>query len=353
MGKRVLLTGLDTFWGGRVAAALEQVPEVDLVLGLGIGPPSVPLERTEYVHSDSSYSILSRIVRATRVDTVVHTFLLVDSSAVNGRALHETNVIGTMNLLAAAGGEGSSVRHIVVKSSSVVYGAHPSDPAWFEEDTPRSRPPRNRLERSICEVEGYVHDFAEDNPGVKVALLRFANVLGADIDTPLSRNLARGLLPCVAGFDPLVQFVEEDDVVACFDFAVRSGLSGTYNVAGSGKLPVSEVASIAGAWRLPLPPLFTRRTARALMTARLISFPQELEDLLRYGRGIDTSRLARAGFVPATSSAGAVERFAQANRLRRAVGGESPSYRYEADIEAFFRHSPAVVRPEEPAGPYA
>ena len=123
MGRRVLLTGLDTFWGGRVAAALEQVPEVDLVLGLGIGPPSVPLERTEYVRSDSSYSILSRIVRATRVDTVVHTFLLVDSSAVNGRALHETNVIGTMNLLAAAGGEGSSVRHIVVKSSSVVYGA--------------------------------------------------------------------------------------------------------------------------------------------------------------------------------------------------------------------------------------
>lgn len=349
MGKRVLLTGLDTFWGGRVAAALEKEPEIELLLGLGTGPPSVQLERTEYVRADTSYSILSRIVRATKVDTVVHTFLILDSSSGSGRTLHETNVIGTMNLLAAAGASGSSVRHIVVKSSSVVYGSHPADPAWFAEETPRSRPPRSRLERSICEVESYVRDFAEDNPGVKVALFRVANVLGADIDTPLSRNLARKLLPYVAGYDPLVQFVEEDDVVRCFAHAVRAGLDGAYNLAGSGKLPVSEVAAIAGARRLPLSPFLTRRAAAPLVAARLISFPRELEELLKYGRGIDTGKLARAGFLPATSSAGAVERFAQANRLRKAVGGQLPRYRYEADVEAFFKHSPAVVGPDEPA----
>jgi UDP-glucose 4-epimerase len=346
-GKRVLLTGLDTFWGGRVATALEADPEVEMVLGMGTGPPSVPLERTEYVRADSSYSLLSRIVRATKVDTVVHTFLVLDSAAVSGRQLHETNVIGTMNLLAASSASGSSVRHIVVKSSSVVYGSHPADPAWFAEDSPRSRPPRNRLERSVCEVESYVHDFAEDNPEVRVTLFRFANVLGADIDTPLSRNLSRGIMPCVAGYDPLVQFIEEDDVVRAVEFALQKQLSGTFNVAGEGKLPVSEVASIAGAFRLPVSPFFTRRAVAPLVATKLLSFPQELEELLRYGRGIDTSRLAAEGFVPASSSAGAVERFAQANRLRRAVGHQLPQYRYEADVEAFFKHSPAVVRPSE------
>lgn len=346
-GKRILLTGLDTFWGGRVAAALESDPAVEMVLGMGTGPPSVPLERTEYVRSDSSYSLLSRIVRATQVDTVVHTFLVLDSSAVSGRQLHETNVIGTMNLLAAASASGSSVRHIVVKSSSVVYGSHPADPAWFTEETPRSRPPRNRLERSICEVESYVRDFAEENPAVRVTLFRFANVLGADIDTPLSRNLSKGILPCIAGYDPLVQFIEEDDVVRAVSFAVDQQLAGTYNVSGDGKLPVSEVASIAGAFRLPVSPFFTRRAVAPLVATRLISFPQELEELLRYGRGMATERLAAAGFVPSTSSAGAVERFAQANRLRRAVGRQLPKYRYEPDVEAFFKHSPAVVRQTE------
>ncbi len=349
MGRRILLTGLDTFWGGRVAAALERDPEVEVIVGMGTGTPSVELERTEFVRADNSYSLFSRVVRATRVDTVVHTFLVLDSSAMSGRALHETNVIGTMNLLAAAGAPGSSVRQIVVKSSSLVYGSHPSDPAWFSEESPRTRSARNRVERSLCEVEGYVSDFAEDNPGVRVTVLRFANVLGADIDTPISRNLARGLMPCVAGFDPLLQFLEEDDVVRCVEFAVRAAPPGVFNVAGDGKLPVTEVASIAGARRLLLPPVLTARAAAPLVRLGLLSLPTELQDLLRYGRGIDTSRLAEAGFRPQLSSAGAVQRFAEANRLRRSVGDQLPRYRYEPDVEAFLRRSPAVVRDAEPA----
>lgn len=344
MGRRILLTGLDTFWGGRVAAALERDSEVEMLLGMGAGTPSVELERTEYVRADNSYSLLSRLVRATQVDTIVHTFLLLDSTSTSGRALHETNVIGTMNLLAAAGASGSSVRQLVVKSSSLVYGSHPADPAWFSEETPRSRAPRHRLERSLCEVESYVHDFAQENPEIVVTTLRFANVLGADIDTPTSRNLARGIMPSIFGFDPLIQFLDEDDVVACMDFAVRHRPRGTFNVTGDGKLPVSEVAAIAGAWMLPLSPLFTRPLAAPLVRSGLLSLPYELEDLLRYGRGMDTTRLAETGFVPKRTSAGAVERFAQANRLRRAIGDQVPRYRYEADIEAFFKRSPAVVR---------
>ena len=103
MGRRVLITGLDTFWGGRMAQALESEPDVEMILGLGANEPRVPLERTEFVRSDQKYSILSRIVRATQVDTIVHTFLETNSVNVASRVLHEINVIGTLNLLAAAG----------------------------------------------------------------------------------------------------------------------------------------------------------------------------------------------------------------------------------------------------------
>lgn len=347
MSRRILLTGLDTFWGGRVAAALERDPEVEMLVGMGTGTPSVALERTEYVRADNSYSLLARIVKATQVDTVVHTFLVVDSSSMSGRDLHEVNVIGTMNLLAAASATGSSVRHVVVKSSSLVYGSHPADPTWFTEDTPRTRPPRTRLERSLTEVESYVRDFADENPSVMVTLMRFANVLGPEIATPISRNLDRGVMPSIAGYDPLMQFVAEEDVVRCLEGVVTRGIAGVYNVAGDGRIPVSEVAKIAGAWRLRLSPIYTRQAAAALVRLKLLDFPSELESLLRYGRGIDTTRLKETGFEFSTSSAGAVARFAEVTRLRRAVGDEMSSYKYEADVEAFFKHSPAVVRSAE------
>ena len=98
-------------------------PDVEVVVGLDTHDPRIPLERTEFVRTDSSYSILARIVAATQVDTILHTHLIVDSTRASGRTLHEINVIGTMSLLAAAGASGSPVRKVVLKSSGLVYGA--------------------------------------------------------------------------------------------------------------------------------------------------------------------------------------------------------------------------------------
>jgi len=46
---RVLITGLSTYWGGRLAAALERDPAVEAVIGIDRRPPKIALERTEYV----------------------------------------------------------------------------------------------------------------------------------------------------------------------------------------------------------------------------------------------------------------------------------------------------------------
>src|SRR5688500_11796131 len=149
MGRRVLVTGLGTFWGGRLAQMLERDPDVDVIVGLDRFEPTIALERTEFVRSDASYSILARIVKAAKIDTILHTFLVVDSTQMSGRTLHEINVIGTMNLLAAAGAPDSSVRHLVVKSSTLVYGASHRDPTWFREDMARKSGPKTRVERAM------------------------------------------------------------------------------------------------------------------------------------------------------------------------------------------------------------
>lgn len=343
MKRRVLVTGLGTFWGGRVAQALESDPNVEVIVGLDIHEPKVELERTEYVRVDANYSILSRIVQATQVDTIVHTFLVVDPTQVSRRSMHEINVIGTMNLFAAASAPGSTVRNVVVKSATAVYGCSSEDPTYFAETSSPSRPLRRPLERSIEQVEGYVEDFAEDNPHVTVSLLRFANVIGADIETPLTRALTLPLVPSMFGFDPRIQFVHEDDVIEAMLFALRSDLAGVFNVAGDGLLPWTEVAAICGKRTLPLPP-FLNGDLLAPLRRLAIDLPEEYLNLLRYGRGVDNRKLKAAGFEYRYTSAEAVQQFVESLRLERSVGGNGPMYHYERDVEQFFRHSPAVVR---------
>src|SRR5580692_4128017 len=344
MSRRVLVTGADTFWGGRMVQALETDPGTDVILGMGTRVPSVPFERAEFVRADQTYSIMNRIVKATQVDTILHTFMITNSSSVPRRAMHEINVIGTMNLLAAAGAAGSSVRHIVVKSSTLVYGSSARDPNTFAEDTPRSGPARHNIERVLLEAESLVRDFSEDNPGTLVTVLRFANVLGPHLSTAISRSLSRPVCPSIFGFDPLLQFVEEDDVVRALLHVTRSGIPGLYNVAADGRLPWSEVASICGTRLVPLSP-FSPLKIRPL--ARLFDLPEELEDLLRYGRGVDTRRFAATGFTYDATSAGAVRSFIRELRLRRQSGRKPLSYTYEHDVEQFFRHSPSVIGTNE------
>jgi UDP-glucose 4-epimerase len=343
---RVLVTGISSYWGGRVAQVLEQRDDVEVVVGLDTRDPTIPLERTEFVRADSSYSILSRIVRATQIDTVLHSHLVVDSTASSGRALHEINVIGTMNILAAAGAPGSPVRKVVLKSSALVYGANYQDPNEFREEMHRTRPARTAVERSLVEVEAFLRDFADDNPHIAVTLLRFANVLGDDIDTPFVKALRQPIVPEIFGFDPRVQFVHEDDVVDALMYATTNDVPGVYNVAGDGNLPWSEVCAIVGKRRIALPPIMTALAAEPLRMLRVWDLPQEALMLLRYGRAVDNDRYKRAGFRYRYTSAGTVEAFARGLRLAGTIGENHPSYLYQREVEDFFRHSPAVVRPE-------
>ena len=77
--RRVLITGLSTYWGGRLAQALERDPAVEAVIGVSPEDPTCAFDRTEYVRVGNQHALLRRIVRAADIDTVVDTRLIVDS----------------------------------------------------------------------------------------------------------------------------------------------------------------------------------------------------------------------------------------------------------------------------------
>jgi UDP-glucose 4-epimerase len=341
---RVLITGVSTYWGGRLAQALERNAEVEAIIGVSPDDPSCPLERTEYVRVGLHHALLRRIVQAAEIDTVIDTRMVVDSLQASARVAHEANAIGTLNILAACGGPDTPVRKVVVKSSAHYYGCERDDPAFFTEGMRRPHPPRTRLESDILEAEKAVEGFAERNSDITVTVLRFCNALGPDQRTTHTELFRLPAIPCILGFDPRYQFIHEEDLVGVLRFAAENDLPGIYNAAGDGVLALSEVASLLGRPLAPiLPPWGTSLAAAGLRTTGL-RLPGEVLAQLRYGRGLDNRKLKGAGYNYAFTSREAVLKHAEALRVRTLRADQNEPYRYEREVEEFLRWSPNVRR---------
>lgn len=344
--KRILITGLSTFWGGRLAQTLERDPSVECVIGVSPEDPTCELERTEYVRVGTHHALLRRIVDAAEIDTVIDTRLVVDSLTASPRTAHEANAIGTMNILTACGGPDSTVRKVVFKSSAHYYGCERDDPAFFTEEMQRPHPPRTRLEADIVEAERAVGGYAKRNPDVTVTVLRFSNTLGPDLKTSHTVLFDLPVVPAILGFDPRYQFIHEDDLVAALRHAVANDLPGIYNAAADGVLVLSEVASLLGKPFAPmLPPFGTGLSAAALRPFGL-RVPDEVLQQLRYGRGLDNRKLKATGFRPARTTRETVTSYGEALRIKPLLAGANTGYRYEREVEEFLRWSPHVRRRE-------
>jgi UDP-glucose 4-epimerase len=342
--RRVLVTGLSTYWGGRLAQALESFEQIEAIIGVDESAPTRELERTEFVKVTNQHSLLARIVRAAEIDTVIDTRLVVNSLMASPRLAHENNVIGTLNILAACAGPDSPVRRFVFKGSTHYYGCEQDDPAFFTEAMSRPHPPRTGLERDMVEAEETVSDFAQRNPHVTVTVLRCANVLGPDVDTAFTRVFGLPAVPMMLGFDPRLQFVHEDDVVHALEHAAFHRAPGVYNVAADGVLALSEIIGLLGKRALPiLPPWGTGLITGSL---RQLGFkiPDEAINQLRFGRGVDNRLFKATGFRYGYTTREAALRLGEHQRLASVMRGGEHTYKYEREVEEFLRWSPHVRR---------
>jgi UDP-glucose 4-epimerase len=344
--KRVLVTGLSTYWGGRLAQALESHPEIEAIIGVDNHEPTRELNRTEFVKISNQHSLISRIVIAAEIDTVIDTRLVVNSIQTAPNLAHENNVIGTMNILAACAGSDSPVRKFIFKSTAHYYGCEQDDPAFFTEDMKRPHPPRTRIERDILEAENAVAEFGDRNPRLTTTVLRCSNVLGPHLETAHTRMFSLPLVPMVLGFDPRCQYAYEDDVVRALEHAAFNEVPGVYNVGADGVLALSEVIGLLG--KRPLPVLPPWGTGLALGPLRRLGFrlPEEMVNQLRFGRGLDNRKLKATGFRYGYTTREAVIKFGEHLRLHPVLRGTEGGYRYEKEVEEFLRWSPHVQRDE-------
>ncbi len=217
MGKVVLVTGVSRDLGRRFARGLAAHPDVERVVGVDAVPPRDDIGDVSFVRADIRNPVIAKVIAKEDVDTVVHMSVIATPGSAGGRGtMKELNVIGTMQLLAACQ-KASGIRHLVVKSTSTVYGASNRDPAMFREDMEPRRAPSSGYAKDVAEIEGYVRSFARRRPDVGVTTLRLANVLGPHVTSPITSYFRLPVIPTVLGFDPRLQFVHEHDLMRVLD----------------------------------------------------------------------------------------------------------------------------------------
>jgi UDP-glucose 4-epimerase len=323
----VLVTGVSQFLGGHLAARLAAHPDIERVLGVDTVPPPRDLlrrmGRAEFVRADIRNPLISKVIATAGVDTVVHASLSSHPGASGGRtAMKEMNVIGTMQLLAACQ-KAPSVRRMVLKSTTAVYGSSPRDPALFDEAMTPKDIPAGGYAKDAAEIEGYLRGFARRRPDVSVTVLRFANFIGPRIDTVFTRYFALPVVPTVLGYDARVQLLHEEDALAVLERAACHELPGTFNVAADGVLLLSQAIRRAGRVAVPVPSPIVGPVSRIFRGARLVDFSPEQMRLLNFGRVVDTTRLrTQFGFTPRWTTVQALDDYVRGRALRPVVSKE-------------------------------
>ena len=143
------------------------------------------------------------------MDTLVHEQIVRQPGPrMSSRAMHDVNVIGSLQLLAACE-KSRTLETIVVRGSAGVYGAEPHAPQFFGEEMTRLFPLRTRFQRDVAEIENYFETYARRHERVTCTMLRYQPAIGPSLDTQISRYLSQPACPTFLGFDPRIQLVHE------------------------------------------------------------------------------------------------------------------------------------------------
>ncbi len=302
--KKVLVAGAA---GGFGALLCRRLPEQLEVLGIDQverhGPP--PATRSKLFVTPYDKRTAEDVFKRERPDTFIHVGFR-DDPRTPSQERYKTNVIGTMRLLEHAARY--HVARVVVLSTGVVYGAHPLNPTFIDEDSPLRALERYPEIRDRVEADQYVQSWLYRRPETTTVLLRPAHIVGPHVTSPFSKYLNGSPVPTLVGFDPMIDLVHEDDVVHAIELALTTNQSGVYNVPGPGPVPLSEILRALERTPLPIPHVFAYPATRLLR--RVVGYPFETPqaDFLRYPLVLSGERAKdELDYVPRVSLADTIK----------------------------------------------
>jgi UDP-glucose 4-epimerase len=286
--EKVLITGVAGGIGRLLARRLLENYEV-------CGVDRVPWEgrpRNIAVHAvDLRKRGFEDVIRSELPSAVVHMGFVRDFKSDVGRR-HDANVRGTKRLLDHCAHYG--VQKLIVFSSGTVYGALYDSPFYMDEDRALEASRAYPEIRDLVEVDALATSFLWRFPHIRTCVLRPVNVLGHYVRSMISEYLRLERPPTVLGFDPIMQFIHEQDVVEAIAVSLEHGLQGVFNVVGPGQVPLHTAIRETGGRPVPVPEFLMRPLIRRLFARGMVPWPEGAIDFLKFPVTLSGRRFVEA-----------------------------------------------------------
>lgn len=274
----VLVTGIC----GSLArlAAMELVRQGHEVVGADYRPKPVdhPLD-VAFVQANYNKTRIADVFRRHRPQRVLH-LGRVGNLKVTSNKRFDLNVVGSAKIQELA--VEYEVERLVVMSTFHIYGAHPHNHVPIYEDEPlRAMQTVPQLADAV-QLDNQAVAWTFRHRKLRTIVLRPTNVVGPQINNTISRYLRLPRIPYLLGFNPMWQFVYQDDMVRALLLALEGDQWGVFNVAGRGSAPVVEAFALTGSPTVPVPGPMVKLYSRLLMKGGPARIPTYLIDFLRY-----------------------------------------------------------------------
>jgi len=184
----------------------------------------------------------------------------------------------------------------LLASSGTVYGAWPDNPPRIPEDHPLRGKPGFPYVEDKLELERLAARYAAEHPSCRVLLIRPTVVVGPRMDNFLSRFFLRPVAFRVAGANPPVPVVHEEDVGEATWRILKEAPPGPYNLDAEGEIPLLEVIRRLGRRAIPVPHAVLKLLAALAWRLRLRALsevPPAMTDYIRWRWTLDGTRVTR------------------------------------------------------------
>lgn len=190
------------------------------------------------------------VFRRERPDCVVH-MATVNALSARGEERARINLGGTRAVFEHSVAHG--VKHVVVVGRHTYYGATADSPLYHTENEPPQGMGDFPELADLVAADLYAANMLWREPKLETTVLRLVYTLGPSKTGTLASFLRGKRVPMVFGFDPLFQFLEEDDAAAGIVAAVEKRPRGIFNVSGPAPVPLGTIARETGRTVVPVP----------------------------------------------------------------------------------------------------
>ena len=221
----------------------------------------------------------------------------VDAVSLDGAA---DDIDVAMRVLEHAAGVG--VRHALVLSTAMVYGAWPNNPIPLTEDAPVRPNPEFAFAVQRAELERRAFAWRAGCPGVSLAVLRPTVIVADGLPSRVAR-LLRQVAAIRTDEDPPAQYLHVDDLVKAIVVATTTEVDAVLNIAPDGWIRPETLNALA--WNRPRPRV-SRWVLNAVAELRwrsgIASAPPGIVAYTVYPWVVANDRIRALGWQPSNSN---------------------------------------------------